>query len=172
MQAVAPHLTRVRVGAATLASQHRSRMHFWRNLPTVPTYCALICAAEGSYGYPKYILLDDAQMPDAHTPQVGDLGIHGASPKCKSWNAQHTNSGSSTPTVPRCRFTPSCTLFATILVAACTSWGLLTVSECPELQNQKQHVVPSTRCIYQDWKSDLTILYHLADCGLESAEHN
>lgn len=41
-------------------------MHFWRNLPTVPTYCALICAAEGSYGHPKYILLDDAQMPDAH----------------------------------------------------------------------------------------------------------
>lgn len=69
----------------------------------------------------------------------------------------------------RCRFIPSYILFTTVYVAA---WGFLSISECPELQMQEQHAIPSTRCIFQDWKSKATILCHLHDCGLESAEHS
>lgn len=108
----------------------------------------LICAAKGSYGHPKCILLGDTQVADAHTPQMGDLSNHTASPKqelkctmCKHW-LLHTNLLNADSLL----FIP----FAAIHVAACTSWGFLTVSECPKQQKQKQHLVPFTNCFFQD----------------------
>jgi len=55
-------------------------MHFSRNLLTAPTYYALISADKRSHGHPEGILLDDVQTDDAHTPQMGVLGIQGAGP--------------------------------------------------------------------------------------------
>lgn len=166
---LAPHLTRVRAGTATSAPQHRSRTHFWSNLPA-----ALICAAKGAYGQPKNISLDDAQMADTHTLQMDALGMHRVWPVQSATVEIHNvqTSNSSHQPCLRCRFIPSYILFTTEYVAACTSWWLSRISEWPELQMQEQHLIPPQDVIFQDWRSKLTILCHLHDCGLESAEHS
>lgn len=107
---------------------------------------------------------------DWHThPKIGCSGHPWGRSKVQQLKYSVQTSAPSHQPSLRCRFIPSYILFTTVHVAA---WGFLSISECPEFQMQEQHAIPSTRCIFQDWKSKATILCHLHDCGLESAEHS
>lgn len=163
VQAGAPHLIRVKI-----PSQHRTRMHFWRNLPTAPTYCALTGATQGVFWLPKVHPFGwRSNVWCRHITNGWSEQVGGQSKlqqlKCTRCKHQlpHNN----------CLLVQIHSLLHTICHRTCRSTyrlGILHhfwVSWVPNAHG------PIQRCIFQDWKSDLTISYHLVDSGLESAKH-